>query len=161
MKTASKALAGIIVIVALVVVVVRIMGLNPNGPRPGLWLSGDLITAPVTDWSFVNVYQTIEVQTNTWYRIPHSVIIFFCVSHENHLYLQAIGKTWKRNVVRDPHVRIKVGNQLYDRVVVYVTDPAEFFGVEDSMVKKYSQWYRQSTPSKDFIPNAFLRVIEN
>lgn len=160
MKTVSKALVGIIVVVALVVVIVRITGLNPNGPRPGLWLSGNLVTAPVTDWSFVNGYQTIEVQTSTWYLVSHSVTIF-CVSHENHLYLQAIGKAWKRNVVRDPHVRIKVGNQLYDRVVAYVTDPAEFFGVEDSMVKKYRQWYGQSAPSKDFIPNAFLRVIEN
>jgi hypothetical protein len=54
-------------------------------------------------------------------------------------------------------VRIKVGSQLYDRAVVYVSDPAEFFGVEESMAKKYPRW----EPSKDFIPNTFLRLRDN
>jgi hypothetical protein len=156
MKTLLRVIAGAVVLLALVLVALRITDFNPHGPTPGLWLSGTLVTAPVTDWSFVNSYPTIEVQTSTWYLIPHSVTIW-CVSHENHLYLQAVGKMWKRNVVRDPHVRIKVGNQLYDRTVVYVSDPAEFFGVEESMTKKYARW----TPDKNFIPNTFLRVMDN
>jgi hypothetical protein len=156
MKTLLRVIAGAVVLLALVLVTLRITGFNPNGPTPGLWLSGTLVTAPVTDWSFANSYPTIEVETSTWYLIPHSVTIW-CVSHENHLYLQAVGKMWKRNVVRDPHVRIKVGNQLYDRTIVYVSDPAEFFGVEESMAKKYARW----TPDKDFIPNTFLRVMDN
>jgi hypothetical protein len=156
MKTFLSVIAVVVVLLALILVVMRITGFNPRGPRPGLWLSGNLITAPVTDWSFVNGYQTIEVQSNTWYLIPHSVTIW-CASHDTHLYLQAIGKMWSRNVLRDPHVRIKVGNQLYDRTVVYVSDPAEFFGVEESMAKKYARW----TPDKDFLPNTFLRVNDN
>jgi hypothetical protein len=156
MKKLLKVIAVMVALLALVLGAVRITGLNPSGPRPGLWLSGTLVTAPEADWSFVDTYPMIEVQTNTWYLIPHSVTIW-CASHENHLYLQAVGKMWKRNVVRDPHVRIKVGNQLYDRSVVYVTDPAEFFGVEESMAKKYARW----TPDKDFLPNTFLRVIDN
>jgi hypothetical protein len=156
MKTPLRVVGVLVVGLALVLVAWRITGLNPRGPRPGLWLSGTLVTTPVTDWSFVDGYQTIEVQTNTWYLIPHSVTIW-CVSHENHLYLQTVGKMWKRNVDRDPHVRIKVGNQLYDRTVVYVSDPAEFFGVEESMAKKYARW----TPDKDFLPNTFLRVMDN
>ena len=156
MKTLLKVLVGIVMLLALVLVILRITGFNPRGPRPGLWLSGNLITALVTDWSFADSYPTIEVQTNPWYLIPHSVTIW-CVSHQNHLYLQSIGKMWSRNVVRDPHVRIKIANQLYDRAVVYVSDAAEFFGVEHSMVKKYPRW----TPSKDFIPDTFLRVRDN
>jgi hypothetical protein len=145
-----------VLVVVLVLVILRVAGLNPRGARPGFWLSGNLITVPVTDWSFADSYPTIEVQTNTRYLIPHSVTIW-CVSYENHLYLQALGKMWKRNVVRDPHVRIKIANQLYDRAVVSVSDSAEFFGVEQSMAKKYSRW----TPSKDFIPDTFLRVKDN
>jgi hypothetical protein len=145
-----------VLVVVLVLVILRVTGLNPRGARPGFWLSGNLITVPVTDWSFADSYPTIEVQTKTRYLIPHSVTIW-CVSYENHLYLQALGKIWKRNLVRDPHVRIKIVNQLYDRAVVSVSDPTEFFGVEQNMAKKYSRW----TPSKDFIPDTFFRVKDN
>jgi hypothetical protein len=142
-------------LMVLVLVVLRITGLNPAGPRAGFWVSGNLVSTPVTDWSFADSYKTIEVQTNTWYLIPHSVTIY-CVSYQSHLYLSAIGKMWNRNVVRDPRVRIKIANELYDRTVVYVNDPAEFWRVEQMLAKKY-----RGSPSKDFRPNAYLRVIDN
>jgi hypothetical protein len=152
-KTLSKVVFGIVMLMVSVLGILRITGFNPHGPRAGLWLSGNLITAPITDWSFAGSYPTIELQTDTWYLIPHSVTIY-CVTYQNHLYLQALGKMWNRNVVRDPHVRIKIGNQLYDKTVLYVGDPSEYWGVEQAMAKKYSGW----TPSKNFISNAFLRV---
>ncbi len=34
------------------------------------------------------------------------------------------GRHWNRNVASDPRVRIKIGNKLYDRKLVYMTDPA-------------------------------------
>jgi hypothetical protein len=158
MRVLLKALGGVLLLLILVLVIVRITGFNPDGPTPGLWLSGTLITAPVTDWSFANSYPTIEVQTNTWYLIPHSVTIY-CVSYQNHLYLQAFGKMWNRNVVRDPHLRIKIANQLYDRSVgYYVSDPSEYWGVAQSMTEKY----REKWPlPKNFVPNVFLRVRDN
>jgi hypothetical protein len=156
MKTASKALVGIIVVVALVAVIVRITGLNPNGRRPGLWLSGNLVISPVSDWSFANNYPTIEVQTRTWYGIPHSVTIWG-VGYQDHLYLQAFGN-WKRNVVRDPHVRIKIGNDLYDGTAMYVTNPDELWIVAQNMNKKYGD--KWPLPKQVF-PNVFLREGNN
>jgi hypothetical protein len=76
MKTIIRVLFGTAAVLALALLVERITGLNPRGPRPGLWLSGNLITTPVADWSFANNYPTIEVQTKTWYLIPHSVTIW-------------------------------------------------------------------------------------
>ena len=35
------------------------------------------------------------------------------------------GKSWVSNVMRDPHVRLKFGNNLYDCTLSHVTDPAE------------------------------------
>jgi hypothetical protein len=154
LKTLVAAVVGTVVGLAALLLVVRTTGLNPRGPRPGLWLSGELVTAPVEDWSFANSYPLVEVQTNTWYGVPHSVTIY-CVSYQKHLYLQSIGKTWKRNVAHDPHVRIKIGNQLYDRLVAYVSDVPEYSGVEQSLVQKYG-----GTPAKEFRPNAYLRVLE-
>ncbi len=158
MKSALKVLAGVVALLVFFLVILRITGLNPRGPRPGLWLSGNVIAAPVTDWSFANSYPTIEVQTNTWYLIPHSVTIY-CVSYQNHLYLQAFGKTWKRNVARDPHLRIKIANQLYDATAAnHVSDPAEYWGVARSMTRKYGE--KWPLP-KDFVPGVFLRVGNN
>lgn len=153
MKKFVEILSGIVAVLVFVLVILRITGFNPRGPRPGLWLSGKLISTPVADWSFANTYSTIEVQTQTWYLIPHSVTIWG-VGYQDHLYLQAIGN-WKRNLIRDPHVRIKIGSDLYDRTATYVTDPAEYWIVAQSMNKKYgNKW---PLPTKVF-PEVFLRV---
>jgi hypothetical protein len=42
-------------------------------------------------------------------------------------------------VARDPHVRLKIGNQLYDRTLSVVTDPAEKAAVLQAKAKKYPQ----------------------
>ena len=153
MKRVLRVLVPAVAVLALAQLLVRITGLNPTGPRPGLWLSGNLVTSPVSDWSFANSYPTIDVQTNTWYLIPHSVTIWG-VGTQDHLYLQALGK-WKRNVVRDPRVRIKIGNNLYDRSAAYVTDPAEYWVAAKSMNKKYGgKW----PMPKKVLPDVFLRV---
>ena len=117
----------------LLLVVLRVTGLEPKERRPGLWLKGELVTAPVADWSFVEQYATDRVQTRTWYLIPHSVTTNFIV-YNGQLYITSAfaaglpfpqGKSWTANVVRDPRVRLKFGNQLFDRTLSLVTDPAE------------------------------------
>jgi hypothetical protein len=156
MKTVIRVFVGTAALLASALLITRITGLNPRGPRPGLWLSGDLAISPVSDWSFANDYPTIEVQTKTWYWIPHSVTIWGVGNHD-HLYLQAIGN-WKRNVIRDPRVRVKVGNHLYDRTAVYVVDPTEYWLVAQGMNKKYgNKW----PLPKEVFPDAFLRVGNN
>jgi hypothetical protein len=44
-------------------------------------------------------------------------------------------------VARDPHVRLKVGDKLYDRTLSVVTDQAEREDVLQVRAKKYSQKY--------------------
>ena len=138
---------GSVLVVGLVVAVValRITGLDPKERRPGLWLSGTVVTAPVKDWSFTDKYPTIFVETRTWYGIPHSVTTS-SVSHEGRLYLTSVyregtqfprDKLWNRNIVRDPHVRLKIGDQLYDRTLSLVTDPVLRQAVLETKAKKY------------------------
>ena len=138
---------GSVLVVGLVlaIVVLRVVGLDPKERRPGLWLSGHVVTTPVTDWSFTDKYPTIFVETRTWYGIPHSVTTS-CVSHDGRLYLTSVyrdgaqfpgDKVWNRNMVRDPHVRLKIGDQLYDRTLSLVTDAAERQAVLQSKQKKY------------------------
>lgn len=145
MKILLKVVGVIVVCLAVLLVVARTTGFDPNQRRPGLWLKGDLITTPVTDWSFTDQVPNLKIQTNTWYGIPHSVTIN-CVSYKGQLYLDSFyaagltyphGRSWNENVARDPHVRLKIGDKLYDRTLVLVTDPAETTAVNAAKEKKY------------------------
>src|ERR1700692_2916806 len=143
MKTGARIAGVILVCLALALVIVRITGFNPIGDKPGpgnypgLWLSGKVVTTPVADWSFATQYQWDKVQTRTSYMIPHSVTTGFIV-HNGQLYLTSNfaagrpfpqGKSWTKNVMRNPHVRIKFGNNLYNCVLSHVTDPDERMAV--------------------------------
>jgi len=51
------------------------------------------------------------------------------------------------NVIRDPHVRMKIGDRIYDRTVALVTDPAEQQGVLEARSKKYPQLKVSGNPT--------------
>jgi hypothetical protein len=139
MNTFAKIVGGLLAGLAVVLLVLRFTGFSPTGDipgpgnYPGLWLTGEVVTTPVTDWSFATQYKTDKVQTRTWYGIPHSVTTSH-ILHNGQLYLTSLfragvpfpqGKSWVNNVMRDPHVRLKFGDKLYDCVLSHVTDPEE------------------------------------
>ena len=145
MKTLLKVLGVIVICLAMLLVVLSITGFGPHGNTPGLWLKGNLVTTPVTDWSFTDKFETANVQTRTWYLLPHSVTTY-CVAYNGQLYLTSVyragltyphGRSWNENVARDPHVRIKIRDKLYDRTLVLATDPAEQEAVHEATFKKY------------------------
>ena len=147
MKTVLK-VAGLIVVCAVVLLVVlSVTGLEPRQRTPGLWLKGNVVTTPVTDWSFTDQVDTVEVQTRTWYLVPHSVTTY-CVALNGRLYVDSFyragaeyphGRSWNENVARDPHVRLKIGNNLYDVTLAHDTDPALKTAVLQLVAKKYPQ----------------------
>lgn len=141
MKTLGKIVGAILIGCALLLVILRFTGLNPRARTPGLWLTGKVVNTPVTDWSFTDKVQHVEVQVRTWYLLPHSVTIN-CISNDGRLYLSSVfgqdeTRSWNAAVLRDPRVRIKVGDQLYDRTLVPVTDPAEWKAVLEARARKY------------------------
>ncbi len=153
MKILKITLGVIAVILALVLVTLRITGLEPQYldlnqlrahhmiARPGLWLKGEVVTTPVTDWSFVEKVphpgrslNTVLVETRTPYFIPHSVRTMptvrngelFIRSHQDRMDVQfPHDKSWTSNVARDPRVRIKIGDKLYEATMVLVADRAQ------------------------------------
>ncbi len=140
-------IAAVAVVGCLVVAlaILRLVGLEPRERRSGLWLTGELVTTPVTDWSFTDKYETIFVQTRAWYGLPHSVTIG-CTAYNGHLYLTSVyrpggqfprDRFWNSNVMRDPHVRLKIGPELFDETLALVTDPAEKDAVLQAKAKKY------------------------
>lgn len=143
-KALRTAAIAIVIIVVLALITLRAVGLPPKDQRPGLWLTGDLVTTPIGDWSFTNAIPEVQVQTQSWYLLPHSVTTQ-CVTLDGQLFIASFDfggprRLWNRNVERNPQIRIKIGNQLFDRQVVPLTDSGEIARVLQAYVKKYDSW---------------------
>lgn len=149
MKFLVKIGGSIIVCLILLLVVLRFTGFEPKDcsnastlacRAPGLWLRGKPVIAPIVDWSFTDKIQAVKVQTQTSLLLPYSVSAW-CVVYNGNLYLTSYrGRRWVENIIRDPHVRLKIGNQLFDRTFFVVSDPAEKAAVLQAKGRKYPQW---------------------
>ncbi len=137
----------LLLFLVLALITLPIVGLEPQDRRPGLWIKGELVTTPITDWSFTDQFEEIYLETRTWYLIPHSVTIS-CTAHDDRLYLTSTysqggdfpSRFWNKNVMRDPRVRLRIGNQLFERTLSLVTDVAEKKAVLESKKKKNPRW---------------------
>ena len=79
LKVGGVVVGGLLIVLA----VLRVTGFEPRlcyhsadswtCKVPGLWLAGNLVTTPVSDWSFVDNYPEIKIQTRTRYLLPLSV----------------------------------------------------------------------------------------
>jgi hypothetical protein len=123
-------------------------GCAPRDRRPGLWLSGEVVPEPVADWTFTDDVQEIFVETRTWYGIPHSVTTV-CARDGEALYVPSLyfgdgdfpdARFWNHNAVRDPRVRLLIGERLYERQAVVVEDEAERAVALAAFAHKYPFW---------------------
>ena len=147
-KTIVRIGAGLLVAAAVGVLTLRTVGYEPQDQSPGLWLTGERVTEPVADWSFTEDHGEIFVQTRSPYLLPHSVTTY-CATYEGDLYLFSAyyeggvfpdQRAWNQNVMRDPRVRLKIGDRLFDQTVRHVTDPATRAAVHERFVAKYPEW---------------------
>jgi hypothetical protein len=155
-KILLKIVGGILVFCLLVLLVVRITGFNPGiatsdhptrwETHPGLWLTGHVVSTPVTDWSFSDQIYRVQIQTRTRYLLPHSVTVT-CTAVDGKLYLTSAmqkgveypnGAAWHRDLARDPRFLIKMGDNLYPvKMAYHVTDLVEDAAVDAAKIKKY------------------------
>ena len=145
MKKLLVVLGAILACLVMALIVLRVVGLDPKDRRAGLWLTGEVVSTPVADWAFTDKHQNIFVQTRSWYGLPHSVTTV-CVAYNDRLYLTSTyrpglqfprDRLWNKNVMRDPRVRLKIGDKIYDQILALVTDPAEQDAVLEAKAKKY------------------------
>jgi cysteine-rich repeat protein len=139
----------------------------PDDRRPGLWLSGSEVNGPVADWSFSEAYPEIFVETRTWYLLRHSITTV-CAASGDRLYVPSLyleggsfpeARRWNRNVVRDPRVRLQIGDRLYPRKAVLVTDEAERAQALAAFAAKYPFWREiASKPPEQRPAMAFVRM---
>ena len=103
----------------------------------GKRLSGEELPYPA-DWSMCNDHQTVAVETRV--DDPHSVTTL-CFVHDGALIVPAMSgseKEWPSLVVRDPRVRVKIGEHVYPAQAERMTDVS----LEDlvaSVAAKYPQ----------------------
>ena len=124
MKQAAMVFVGLLLVLYVAAIFVAF---EPEERRPGTHLGGDLAEVQDTDWSFLRGRNQIFVETRTWYLIPHSVTTTSWVVDET-LYVPCGGcesKRWPKNVQRDPRVRLKINDELYERTAVLITDATE------------------------------------
>lgn len=148
MQRSGTAVVVVLALVIAVLVTLSIVGLAPRDRRAGLWLPGELVTTPVDDWSFTDAFPEIHLQTRTRYLIPHSVTVQ-CAQVEGRLYIASFHmggprRRWNQNVQRDPRVRLGIGNRLYDRTAIPLTDPTDIDTVFRAYAAKYPNWQRVS-----------------
>lgn len=149
MKLLLKIGGSILICLILLLVVLRFTGFEPKDcpsasslacRAPGLWLRGEPVATPVTDWSFTEKIQTVKVQTETPFLLPYSVSAW-CAVYNGNLYLTSYrGRRWVEDIIRNPHVRLKIGNRLFDRTFSLVNDPSEKAAVLQAKGRKYPQW---------------------
>ena len=150
MKQLVKIVGSIVIGLVAVLLLLSVTGFEPKDcpptdksfscKVPGLWIKGEPVTTPVSDWSFTDNIQQIKIQTQTPFLLPHSVIIW-CAVYNGNLYVTSYrGRQWVENIIRDPHVRLKIADQVFDRTLSIVDDPVQKAGVLQAKGRKYPQW---------------------
>jgi hypothetical protein len=116
---------------------------GPVGPFAGGALSGEVGPSQVQDWSFVAEIQTAQLETRP--DKPHSVNTWF-VDIGPSLYVPTSmirgpktpsNRSWVAHVSIDPRVRIRLGEQVFERIAVRVTDEPEYQRARASLEAKY------------------------
>ena len=132
---------------AALLVVSTVGCMDPKDRRPGLRLTGEVVSEAISDWSFSNEVQEINLETQTWYLIPHSVTTV-CAGLGEKLYVPSIyygggrwpDKYWNANVDSDSRVRLEIGDKIYEREAAVVEDPAEVQRALQALAAKYPFW---------------------
>lgn len=131
----------IAVLAALVVLLFGAARLHdgPIGPIPGgALVGGELVGAPVADWSFAADVAEIELQLASQSK-SRTVWI---VAHDGKAYVPAAteyppGKTWHRSALMDGRATLRIAGKRYPVMLAKIDDVALVATVRDVAFKKY------------------------
>lgn len=120
---------------AWIAAVLIALALGCGGPFivfPGGKLKGEVVSEPVSDWSFVESW-FLDLETRP--ADPYSVELNYFV-RDGQLYIDpAEGRRWFEHIREDPRVRARFGSKIYPLKAVLVGRPGELEGFpEDRFV---------------------------
>ena len=114
---------------------------EPIGSFPGEKLSGELVRHPVTNWSFLDEFELIQLEVSP--DNPRSVNVHSFV-HEGALYVGADFyfpfKRWVHEAMRDSRVTVRARGKLYPMRAVRVSDPGEVAALRGELETRLALW---------------------
>ena len=115
------------VVAALAVALVASACGGPTLGIPGGELSGEVVTEPVDDWSFVDdLFVDLETRPDDPYSVELNYIVM-----DGRLYIDpAEGRTWLEYIRADPDVRVRFDGRVYPMKAVLVGRPGELEGFD-------------------------------
>ncbi len=109
----------------------------------GPFTSGELVTGPEPDWSFVHDIQEVEFQLLD----PPRSRVTWIIEHEGKAYVPSgymttwwgrIWKQWPHQAEKDGRILLRVGDRLYERQLVRIEDGPLLAPLTAELSRKYA-----------------------
>lgn len=155
MKIVLRILGGLVGVVAAALLVVFVYGRFSDGPvgffSGGPLASGEMMNAPVPDWSFATDVDTIEFQLvepprsrTVWIVVEDGTAYIPCGAPNFTLW-----KKWPHEAIEDGRALLRIEGKLYPRQLVKVSDAA----LEASLLKTVGAKYGLLPGTEDADPD--------
>jgi len=137
LRTLAWLLLGLAGLAAITVLFARILD-GPLGPFPGgPLITGELVSGPDPDWSFVAEISSIELEVNAAKTLSRTVWVLV---DQGELVVPAgfaSRKTWPSQAMADGRVVVRVAGKRYARQATRVTDPVRLDALRSALGRKY------------------------
>ena len=133
MRTLVRVAGGLLAVLILAFAALLVGARFADGPLAivagGAFRSGELVTGPEPDWSFVREVGEVEFQL---LEPPRSRTTWI-LDHEGRAYIPSgymttwwgrIWKQWPIEAQKDPRILLRIGDRLYERELVRVREGA-------------------------------------
>jgi hypothetical protein len=147
MKTLLRFVGGLLLVLLLAVGGLLIGARFADGPvaivAGGPFTSGELVSGPEPDWSFVRNVQEVEFQLVD----PPRSRTTWILDHEGKAYIPSgymttwWGKIWKRwphEAEKDPRIVLRIGDKLYERKLVRIQEGPSVAPLLAELSRKYA-----------------------
>jgi len=166
MKTLVKIVVGAIGLLIALIAVVLIGARFADGPvaiiAGGPFTSGELVTGPEPDWSFVHDTREVEFQLAE----PPRSRTTWILEHEGRIYIPSgymttgwgkLWKQWPHEALEDGRAILRVGDKLYERTLVRIEDGP----VVAPLLAELSRKYTDGAPiDAEAVTSGYLWIFE-
>ena len=146
MRTVLRIVGGLLLVLVIAIAGLLVGARFSDGPivmiAGGPFRSGEPVTGPEPDWSFVEDVQEVQFQLLD----PPRSRTTWILHHEGKAYIPCgymttwWGKLWKRwpyEAEKDPRIILRVGDELYERQLVRIEDDPVVPALLAGLSRKY------------------------
>jgi hypothetical protein len=148
MRTVFRIVVGLIVVLLMGTAALLIGARFADGPLAivagGPFKSGELVTGPESDWSFVRDVREVQFQLLEPARSRTTWILY----HDGKAYIPCgymttwwgkIWKQWPHEANKDPRILLRIGDALYERKLVRIKEGPAVAPLLEEMSRKYTE----------------------